>query len=128
MQSSSILVVDDEPVLTFTLEKALASEGFDVLVANDGAEAVDIVKARCPSIVVVDLHMPIMDGYAFIDACRAVAECANVPIIVATGSNDLADVQRRTAGKGLVRFMAKPYDLDTLLTLVRDLLHTPTRH
>jgi CheY-like chemotaxis protein len=117
-----ILVVDDDLSLTATFAKVLTSEGHDVMVANDGAEALAQVRESCPSAVIVDLHMPVMDGVEFLDGLRALPECADVPVILMSGSGDMGTVRRHIESKGVVLLMAKPPDIDTLLTAVSRLV------
>jgi CheY-like chemotaxis protein len=122
-----VLVIDDEPSLTTTLTRVLSSEGFVVDVANDGAQGLARARQHRPSVVIVDLHMPVMDGYAFLDAFRHVPGCADVPIILATGSRDIALARQRIEGKGVVLLMPKPFDLDTLLTAVEGAVRSHRR-
>jgi two-component system, chemotaxis family, chemotaxis protein CheY len=115
--SPRVLVIDDDHALTSVLRKVLSDAGFDVQVANDGAEGLDKAADR-PSIVLVDLDMPVMDGLEFVDAFRRLPGCAEVPIILATGTGDVVALRRRIEGKGVVFLMPKPFDLDTLIARV----------
>ncbi len=122
-----VLVIDDEPMLTLTLARVLGDEGFEVHVAYDGAEGLAIARTARPAVIILDLHMPILDGFGFIDAFRDGPDASDVPIILATAAQDVANAQRRVADKGVVLFVAKPFDMDTLLTAVDAVLHNRGR-
>jgi CheY-like chemotaxis protein len=121
-----VLVIDDDRAVTDTLAQVLASDTVAVEVANDPLEGLTQARRHCPSLIIVDLQMPGMDGYAFIEACRATPECAEVPIFLATGSGDAAAVRCRIDGKGIVLLLPKPFDLDTLTAAVQGAIRSPT--
>jgi two-component system, OmpR family, response regulator MprA len=124
-QRPHVLVVDDDAALTKTLRRVLSSESLDVEVANDGLGGLAAARQRCPALVIVDLHMPRMDGIEFIDACRTIEGCSDVPIFLATGSSDVENVRSRLEGKGSVLLIPKPFDLETLVTAARDAILSP---
>ena len=115
-----ILVIDDEQALAKILAATFADAGFDVVVAFDAVGGLARVREQTPSIILVDLAMPGMDGYGFIDGCRALPTCKDTPIILATATGDLANVRRRVEDKGVV-LISKPFDLETLIASVVDL-------
>ena len=115
-----ILVIDDEQALAKILAVTFADAGFDVVVAFDAVGGLARVREQAPSIILVDLAMPGMDGYGFIDRCRALPTCRDTPIILATATGDLATVRRRVEDKGVV-LIPKPFDLETLVASVVDL-------
>jgi two-component system OmpR family response regulator len=112
-----VLVVDDDPLLTSVLAKALRASGFEVDVADNGRDGLERAAEVAPAVVIVDVTMPVMNGYEF-EAFRAIPEYAAVPIILASGTRRLEEVRRRIEGMGVVLFMAKPFDLETLLAAV----------
>ena len=114
-----ILVIDDDPALLTTLSRILASEGFGVEVATDGAEGLARARAQPPTVVLLDLHLPVLDGYAFLEAFRSLPACAEVPVVLMTGSQDTASARRRITARRVVVLLAKPFDVDTLLATVR---------
>jgi len=123
--SSRILVVDDDPALLSTLQTILSGEGFGVEAAYDGAEGLARARDQTPALVLLDLHMPIMDGYAFLNAFRALPACASVPVILMSGSQDPATARRRVGTQGVVLLLRKPFDLGTLLATVRGIMRAP---
>src|ERR1700716_589979 len=112
-----ILVIDDEHALANILAGTFADAGFDVVVAFDAVGGLARVREQTPSIILVDLAMPGMDGYGFIDGCRALPACRDTPIILATATGDLATVRRRVDDKGVVLIPTR-FDLATLAASV----------
>ena len=110
-----VLVVDDDPAIRGLVGDALRDEGFSVDLAAHGKEALEAMRARRPSTVVLDLMMPIMDGFSFIEACRSEQLCDNVPIVVISAVHDAL---RRIHELPIHACIAKPFDLDDLVRTV----------
>jgi CheY-like chemotaxis protein len=112
----SVLVVDDDPDIRFIVSEALAEEGYAVVEAPHGQAALDIVRARPVAAVLLDMKMPVMDGWQFV---RQYAEVAvdKAPIIVVTAAQDAA---RRSAEIEADGYLAKPFSIDDLLRVVDD--------
>jgi CheY-like chemotaxis protein len=115
-----ILVVDDEEPIRTTVAEALADEGYDVLTAPDGAKALELVRAAEPDGVVLDLMMPVLDGWGFLQACRQERLCASTPVLVLSAYRKLADAV--PAEVRVDRVLAKPFELDVLLEAVQELV------
>jgi len=113
-----ILVVDDELVGRIYIEKALQDEGFDVITAENGQQAVELVARHMPDMVIMDVVMPVVDGYA---ACRAIRENENeiqVPVLMLTGLDDVESVEKSFAA-GATDFVVKPVNLPIFRQRVR---------
>ena len=110
--SAPILVVDDDQTIRETVAEALQLDGFHVETARNGAEALAVVRARCPSGIVLDLMMPIMDGWQFLERCRDGELCTGIPVVVMSAYNKLPEEAARLGVKGCI---AKPFDLDVLI-------------
>src|SRR5215211_8502819 len=94
MDSPYVLVVDDDPAIRGLVGDALRGEGYAVDLAAHGREALDAMRARRPATVILDLMMPVMDGFSFMEACHQEALCDGVPIVVISAVKDaLARVQ-----------------------------------
>jgi two-component system, chemotaxis family, chemotaxis protein CheY len=102
---SAILVVDDEPSLLQTVVEILQDEGYDVLVAANGAEALDVLAQRAPALILLDMRMPLMDGWQFAAALRAAGRA--IPI-----------AHRWAREIGAVGAVPKPFTVDELLGMV----------
>jgi two-component system KDP operon response regulator KdpE len=110
-----ILVVDDEPQITRVLRTSLASQGYDIRVANDGETALEIVKDWTPDLVITDLSMPNMNG---LELCRRLRAKSLVPIIVlSVKGEDRTKVQALDAGAD--DYVTKPFGMTELLARVR---------
>lgn len=114
MAYSYVLVVDDDPAIRGLVAEALRVEGYVVDVAAHGREALDAMRANRPTTVVLDLMMPIMDGFAFLEACQK-EHLSDVPIVVISAVQDLL---RRVHEMPVNACIAKPFDLDDLVRTV----------
>jgi DNA-binding NtrC family response regulator len=112
----SVLVVDDDPGLLYTLREILESEGLDVATANDGIEALAAFEKSHVSLVVTDLRMPRMDGMELLVKLAAHPNAPKVVVITAHGSERQA-VEAMKAGA--YDYFKKPFDNEELLTVVR---------
>jgi two-component system, chemotaxis family, chemotaxis protein CheY len=113
--SPLVLVVDDEEPVRYAVRDALHFEGYTVETAANGAEALEKVKTQTPSAIVLDLMMPVMDGWAFGEACRRVPYFARIPILAISAAYGLRETAARLHEMGVSAVLAKPFDLDALL-------------
>jgi DNA-binding response OmpR family regulator len=118
-RSGRVLIVDDDALIRDTLATALGDEGYAVRVASNGRAALATLGTWRPDVIVLDLMMPVMDGTAFRVAQRAVAETAQIPIIVLSA---IHEVQCRAADLDAAAIFSKPFDLGALLDAIASLL------
>ena len=106
-----ILVVDDEQAVRESLRRSLRFNGYEVLTANDGLEAVETVRAENPELLILDIMMPGDDGFTL---CQQIRRDSQVPIIMLTAASDEAD---RVIGleRGADDYIAKPFRFEELL-------------
>jgi two-component system KDP operon response regulator KdpE len=110
-----ILIVDDEPQITRVLRTSLQSNGHEVTVAHDGAEALDMFLKAQPDLVITDLAMPGMTG---IELTREIRERSKVPVIVlSVRGNDVSKVE--ALDQGADDYITKPFSIQELLARVR---------
>lgn len=117
--SDRVLVVEDDGSVRRAVERALSFEGYDVVTARDGAEALAIVLNDKIEAIVLDVMMPIVDG---LEACRRIrARGDTTPILILTARTDISD---RVAGldAGADDYLVKPFALEELLARLRALL------
>lgn len=118
-KATRVLVVDDERPVREALERALRLEGYEVLLAEDGAKALSLFSAEPADALVLDILMPNLDG---LEVCRRIRELGNaVPILLLTARDAVRD---RVAGldAGADDYLVKPFALDELLARLRALL------
>ncbi|MGD8397422.1 MAG: response regulator transcription factor [Anaerolineae bacterium] len=117
-QKATILVVDDEPHVVKLLKANLASSGYRVITAGDGEAAVDLVEHELPDLVILDLMLPAMDGYA---VARRVREFSSVPIIMLTARSGQVDLVHGFE-VGADDYLTKPFSVTELLVRVQAVL------
>ena len=113
-----ILVVEDDESIRALVSDVLRDDGYSVREARNGVEALQAVRARRPDLIVLDLMMPVMDGWTFVERCRLEPDCGDLPILVTSASHDLPRTAERLRSFGVRTCLAKPFDLDGLLALV----------
>jgi DNA-binding response OmpR family regulator len=113
-----LLVVEDDPAILANLARFLRLEGFEVIIARNGAEGLHAVNQQRPDLVLSDLLMPEMDGETLLAALRADAATARLPVIFLTASADRAERDAKLQ-LGASDYLVKPLDLQELLAAVR---------
>ena len=120
-----VLVVDDDESIRELVEMALSSEGHMVMTAPHGAAALEVIARTPPDVILLDMKMPVMDGWELARRYRAMPG-PHAPIVVVTAAADAAgraaDVAADVAADG---HLPKPFDLDDLLRVVQE--HAPAR-
>jgi DNA-binding response OmpR family regulator len=122
-QPKTILVVDDEPRYVQLVEVNLSSDDYKTATAHNGQEAVDKVAAEQPDLVLMDVMMPIMDGFT---ACERIREFSTVPIIILTAKGEERD-RVRGLDAGADDYIIKPFSAQELLARVRAVLRRADR-
>jgi len=125
-QSARILVVDDTPANVKLLEAVLLPRGYEVLSANSGAEALELVAKERPDLVLLDVLMPAMDGHEVCRRLRVDPVGAALPIVMITASGDQEKLRGLEAGAD--DFVTKPFDQAELLARVKSLLRVKEYH
>ena len=115
---SKILVVEDEPALVDTLEYSLRRQGYAVLTAGDGSSAVEIARREQPDLVLLDLLLPVLDGF---EVCRILRQEMSVPILMLTARTEEID---KVVGleMGADDYLTKPFNMRELMARVKALL------
>lgn len=114
MAQARILVVDDDTSIRSFVEMALDGEGYAVSTANNGAQALVVTGEVQPDLILLDMRMPIMDGWTFARRYRDQAG-PHAPIVVITAATDAGERAAEIQADG---YLGKPFDLDELLGLV----------
>jgi CheY-like chemotaxis protein len=115
-----IVVAEDHEDIRFVLQRALERAGHEVIVANDGASALEVIRKHRPDVVVTDVDMPRMTGLDLCRAIRADAGLKHIPVVLASGSMLPGD--ERAAEVGATATLLKPFLPAQLLACVAELL------
>ncbi len=122
--SHKILIVDDEPHMRRITELSLRKGGYDILSARNGREAVEVALRVRPDLIVMDVSMPEMDGFAALRELKAAPATASIPVIMLTARGQhVARAEAETAGAAL--FLTKPFSPSALAAEARRLIGTP---
>ncbi|MCL1848815.1 MAG: response regulator transcription factor [Clostridiales bacterium] len=114
-EEKQILVVDDDENICRLLKMYLANEGFQVLVAYEGAKALEYVEKEKIDLIILDVMMPVMDGW---DVCRAVRKISSAPVIMLT-ARDMLDDKLQGFEAGADDYMVKPFETKELVARVK---------
>lgn len=119
--TKKVLIADDEQNIVISLEFLLGREGFQVLVAQDGEEALAKARAEKPDLVLLDVMMPKMNGFDVCQALRADPELSAVRILMLTAKGRETEISKGL-GLGADAYMTKPFSTKELVVQVRALL------
>ena len=113
---AQVLVVEDDQEIRDTLREVLEDHGYEVIWAENGAEALDRLRgALSPRLILLDLMMPVMDGWEFSKALRAEPRLAGIPVVIISADHGL---EQKTSALAVDGYLAKPFHLDALLATV----------
>ena len=123
--SPKILVADDEPNIVISLEYLLKREGYDVVIARDGQEAVDAILRELPDLVLLDVMMPKKSGFEVCQEVRSLDAVQATKILMLTAKGRDTDVAKGLA-LGADAYMTKPFATRELVQKVAEMLGTAT--
>jgi CheY-like chemotaxis protein len=116
----SVLVVDDDPNIRKMIIAALRRDGYSFTEAPNGKEALDLMRAQRPSVVVLDLMMPVVSGWEVLQEREQDPELRQIPVIIVSATR--APEIGAAVDKGICAFLPKPFDISALSALVRSCL------
>jgi two-component system chemotaxis response regulator CheY len=116
--SLKVLTVDDSRTMRDMLMLALVGAGFEVVQAIDGVHGLDVLAETSPEVIITDINMPRMDGFAFIEGVRRDARYRGVPILVLTTESDPAKKDRARQA-GATGWIVKPFSSEKLVDAIR---------
>ena len=117
MTKRPVLVVEDDDTLRTLILDVLIAEGYDVLAARNGVAGLDLVRQTQPAVILLDAHMPVMDGGAFLSAYRQTPG-PHAPVVVISGARGAEATSLGASGAPVDGILEKPFDLEELLALV----------
>ena len=113
-----ILTADDSPSIRLLMKLTLTAEGYEVMQASDGVEALEIARHHEAALVLTDINMPRLDGFGFIEAVRKDAKRRGTPVLVLTTEVD-AEKKLRAKDAGATGWIVKPFDPVKLVAAIR---------
>ena len=118
--ATSVLVVDDEPQVVWMLTFSLEAEGFETLTARDGVSALAEIREHHPRLVLLDIMMPIMDGWTVLEQLQQLPAADRPKVVVVSARASLRD-RAKAAELGADAFVPKPFSVDELLEVLHGL-------
>ncbi len=119
--TKKVLIVDDDPSILLSLEFLMVKQGYQVFIARNGTEALEIVEAQAPHVIVLDVMMPDLDGYDVCQFVRRRAEWNYIRILFLSAKSKQEDVDRGLR-LGANRYLTKPFSTRQLMREVQELL------
>ena len=116
-----ILIVDDEPNIVMTLEYTFKKSNYEVFIARDGQEALDILKTNFPDVIILDIMMPMVDGFATLEQIRKNANLQHTKVMFLSAKNKESDIEKGLA-LGADAYMTKPFSIKKVMEKVEELL------
>ena len=116
-----ILIVDDEPNIVMTLEYTFKKSNYEVFIARDGQEALDILKSNFPDVIILDIMMPMVDGFATLEQIRKDANLQHTKVMFLSAKNKESDIEKGLA-LGADAYMTKPFSIKKVVEKVEKLL------
>ena len=116
-----ILIVDDEPNIVMTLEYTFKKNNYEVFIARDGQEALEILKTNFPDVIILDIMMPMVDGFATLEQIRKDANLQHTKVMFLSAKNKESDIEKGLA-LGADAYMTKPFSIKKVVEKVEELL------
>jgi two-component system, OmpR family, alkaline phosphatase synthesis response regulator PhoP len=116
-----ILIVDDEPNIVMSLEYTFKKSNYEVFIARDGQEALELLKSIYPDVIILDVMMPLVDGYATLEQIRKDANLTHTKVMFLSAKNKESDIEKGLA-LGADAYLTKPFSIKKVVDQVADLL------
>lgn len=116
-----ILIVDDEPNIVMSLEYTFKKNNYEVFIARDGQEALELLKTTYPDVIILDVMMPLVDGYATLEQIRKDANLTHTKVMFLSAKNKESDIEKGMA-LGADAYLTKPFSIKKVVDQVADLL------
>lgn len=116
-----ILLVDDEPNIIMALEYTFKKNNFEVFIARDGQEALDILKSNYPDVIILDVMMPMVDGYATLEQIKKDKNLNHTKVIFLSAKNKTLDIEKGLS-LGADAYLTKPFSIKNVVDKVFELI------
>lgn len=118
---NKILIVDDEPNIVMALEYTFKKNSFEVFIARDGEEALEILKKEIPDAIILDIMMPKVDGYETLNQIKSDKRLENCKVIFLTAKNKEADIEKGLS-MGVDAYITKPFSLKVVVEKINEII------
>ncbi|APY07227.1 response regulator [Winogradskyella sp. J14-2] len=116
-----IVIVDDEPNIVMTLEYTFKKHDFEVYIARDGGEALDILQSVIPDVIVLDVMMPKVDGYQTLKSIKENNQLKNTKVVFLTAKNKASDIEKGLK-LGADKYLTKPFSVKKIVSEINELI------
>lgn len=116
-----ILIVDDEPNIVMSLEYTFKKNNFEVFIARDGQEALEILKKQKPDVIILDVMMPLVDGFETLEQIKKNSELNHCKVMFLSAKNKESDIEKGLA-LGADAYLTKPFSIKKVVEQVAELL------
>ena len=120
-----ILIVDDEPNIVMSLEYTFKKNNFEVFIARDGQEALEILKNQLPDLIILDVMMPMVDGFATLEQIKKDERLRHCKVIFLSAKNKEKDIEKGLS-LGANLYVTKPFSIKKLVEQVQELIQPET--
>jgi DNA-binding response OmpR family regulator len=116
-----IVIVDDEPNIVMTLEYTFKKHNFEVYIARDGSEALEILESVIPDVIMLDVMMPKVDGYQTLKLIKENNKLRNTKVVFLTAKNKDSDIERGLK-LGADKYLTKPFSVKKIVSEINELI------
>ena len=116
-----ILIVDDEPNIVMSLEYAFKKQNFEVFIARDGGEALEILELQIPNVVLLDIMMPNVDGYQTLKHIKNTVSLDATKVVFLTAKNKASDIEKGLK-LGADKYLIKPFSVKKIVAEILELM------
>jgi two-component system, cell cycle response regulator DivK len=117
-----VLYIEDNEDNIYLFKRRLGKQGYEVLIARDGGKGLELARSEQPTVILMDLDLPVVDGWEATRLLKAAPKTQDIPII-AVSSYAMAEDRRRAIEAGCDDFFSKPVDMKALVTRIEGLSH-----
>lgn len=121
MPMKKILIADDEPNIIMSLEYSLKKNNFQVFIARDGQEALEILETETPDAIILDIMMPNLDGFATLEHIKSKPELSGCKVLFLSAKNKDADIEKGLS-LGADAYLTKPFSVKKLIETTQKLI------
>jgi len=121
MTKKEVLIIDDSNTSLVLLESLLKRYGYKVISASNGMQGLDLLKENTPDLIFLDLKMPVLDGFEFLEKVRKNGDYTNIPIVILSAATDSESIKRGVE-LGVTDYLSKPLDPEQVIELTKSIL------